>query len=444
LKTASTGIQQVSDALVARGYRWQPPPALASPDRAGRFASHTAPSWIDPLLTPLSHARGGVSTVRWSIGAHHVNAVPVARPPSAQRVLSAVWAGPRPFHVPVADVARALASAGVDSGRLAFVVSSRPADPDPLRRALGHLGVEPRRIGVDRHPGELRQRSVLAGGPRLSIESPVGAPCSSRCGPGCRCGRYLALAHLQFSPTSQVRALLEVAVLESELLSVVDGTREPFGVRRFAALVNGVHDALPGHGTEAAHARRVRLLVDRVFTATLLIGSGFLPGPRGRAHTVRRLLTHASTELALTDVPLARLDGLVEVADRSVRTELGFTPLTDALLHLVRQERERFTRVLARAHTLLRNAALPGHQPVDRARALLRLRSEHGVPLDIAVAWCRENDIAVSLRHVARLEDALPVPAATPAADEPMSVAARLNGATGAGGNGGDRTPTAP
>ncbi|MFG2133998.1 alanine--tRNA ligase-related protein [Streptomyces sp. NPDC048751] len=394
----------MSDVLAAQGYRWQPPPPLVPSDRAELFPSHLAPSWIDPLLGSLAHARGGVHTVRWSIAARHLDAVPVAMPPSAQRVLSAVWAGPRPFHVSIEHVTQALAGVGVCANELAFVVSAHPSGSHALREALARLGVKDRQIGFDWRTVSPVKRAVLAGGPHLRIEFPVGSPCWGTCGPGCRCGRYLVLAHLQFSPASQVRSLLEVAVLESELLSAVDDTREPFGVRRFEALVKSVHEVLPAHGTPRAQAQRVRLLVDRAFTAALLIGSGFLPGPRGRPHVVRRLLRNAATELALTGVSLTRLEGLVKVADRTVRTPLGFTPLADHLLETVREERERFARVLARAPLLLEGAVTPRHQPAERARALLRLRGDHGVPLGVAVAWCREHGIAVSLRHLARLD----------------------------------------
>ncbi|WP_449340654.1 alanine--tRNA ligase-related protein, partial [Streptomyces canarius] len=342
---------------------------------------------------------------RWSIAARHWHAVPAARPPSAQRVLSALWAGPRPLHVPVGDVARALASAGVDSSDLAFVVSSSSSEGDSLRRALGRLGVDARRIGSGEETVATVRRAVLAGGPHLSIEFPVGPPCSITCGPGCRCGRYRVLAHLRFNPASQTRSLMEIAVLESELLGAVHGTREPYGVHRFATLVKSVRDALPAKGTQAARAQRVRLIADRLFTATLLIGSGFEPGPRGAAYVVRRLLRNVGTELALAGGSLTCLDGLVQVADRSVRTTLGFAPLTDALLAVVRDERERFAHVLARAPILLRSTVTRRQGPTERAHALLRLRNEQGVPLGIAVAWCRENDFALSLRRVALLQE---------------------------------------
>ncbi|MFI9646317.1 alanine--tRNA ligase-related protein [Streptomyces sp. NPDC052040] len=400
---ASGDIQQVSDTLGARGYRWQPPPGLAPPGHPGLFPDHESPSWIDPLLPPVSHARGGVHTVRWSIRTHRMHAVPVAAPPSAERVLSAVWAGTRPCHVPLRDVTAALTGTGVDPGGLAFVVAAQPSETWPLYEALGQLGIPSRRIGFE-GPSTTADRTVPGGGPQLSVEFPVGPPCSGSCGPGCRCGRHRVLARLRFGPAGQVRPLLDIAVFENELLGVLDGTREPFGTPRFASLLKSVHEVLPAHGTTMAQAERVRLLVDRSFTVALLIGSGFLPGPRGRGHVVRRLLRQAGAQLVLAGVPLPQLDRLIEVADRSVRTALGFAPLTDALLAAVRRERERFAQVLARAPALLERAVTDGHGAVERARALLRLRGDHGVPLDIAMAWCREKDLAVSLRHIAGLE----------------------------------------
>ncbi|MFF4249229.1 alanine--tRNA ligase-related protein [Streptomyces sp. NPDC001822] len=400
-----TDIQKVSDAMAARGYRWQLPSTLVPPARAGLFADHVTPSWIDPLLAPLSRARGGVQAVRWSITFRHWDAVPTAMTPTAQRVLSALWAGPRPLHVPVGDVAMALASAGVDSDGLAFVVSSSPAGAESLLGALGDLDIDARRIGSGGNTAAMMRSALLADGPHMSIEFPVGPPCGSNCRPGCRCGRYRVLAHLRFNPRSQPRSLLEIAVLESELLGAVQGTREPYGVHRCEALVQSVRDALPAKGGQAARAQRVRLVVDRLFTAALLIRSGFEPGPRGTAYVVRRLLRSVGTELALTGVPLIHLDSLMQVADGSVRTTLGLASLTGAMSALVREERERFAYLLARAPTLLRSRVIPSQRPAERAHALLQLRNEHGVPLGIAVEWCKQNDFAVSLWHVALLQE---------------------------------------
>ncbi|MCX4970680.1 alanine--tRNA ligase-related protein [Streptomyces sp. NBC_00654] len=405
MRSSPGAIHQVADALAARGYRWQPPPPLGEAGGSGPFAHYGAASWIDPLLPPLSHSRGGVHTVRWSIRTHRLHGVPTAMPPSAQRVLSAVWAGPRPPQVPVGDVTGALAHAGLDPRRLACVVSARPPDGNAVHEALtAHPVTAAGQVSIDTCAGAALRRTVLAVRAHVSIEYPVGAPCSGTCRPGCRCGRYLVLARLQFGETSRGRSLLEAVVLENGLLGALGDTREPFAVRRFAPLVRSAHESLPDQVAAAAGAEHVRLLVDRCFTAALLLGQGVVPGARGRAHVVRRLLRQAGVRLFLAGGSLTRLDHLVGVADGSVRAELGFAPLTVVLSDTVRTEREGLARVLARAPVLLHRAVAGHREPAARADAVLRLRNEHGVPLDLAMTWCRENGISVSLRDVARLE----------------------------------------
>ncbi|MGW1258735.1 hypothetical protein ACWD5Q_27015 [Streptomyces sp. NPDC002513] len=86
-----------------------------------------------------------------------------------------------------------------------------------------------------------------------------------------------------------------------------------------------VHDLLSARGMTAAQAALARPLVDRSFTVAPLIRAGFAPGPRERAHAVRRLLPpvalscrpprHAGARPALAGASLDRLDGPAEGAD---------------------------------------------------------------------------------------------------------------------------------
>ncbi|WP_438306836.1 alanine--tRNA ligase-related protein (plasmid) [Streptomyces sp. HUAS TT11] len=391
----------MSDALAAQGYRRQPP-TPSEPARVGLFPCHLDPAWSEPLTASLRYSYGGAHTLRWSIGTRSLHAVPTVRA-TAQRVLSAAWTGHRPLHVSLRGVTRAVAGTGLRESELAFVVRASPAVSDDVRGALDRLGVEAQRIGSDRQFASAG-RTTMGNGPDLSLEFPVGLPCGSLCGPGCRCGRYLVLAQFHCMTSYRTSPLLRTEVFESGLQCALEDTREHFGVRRFAELVEAVRAVLRAHGTRTAQAQRVRLLVDRTFTAALLLGSGFMPGPRGRAHVVRSLLRQAETELVLSGVPLDRIEGLVVAADRTVRAGLGLPALTDDTLGAVHQEHERFARVLAGAPALLTSAVTRFHQPSDRARALLRLRNTHGVPLAVATAWCREHDVAVSVHHVARLD----------------------------------------
>ncbi|MFI5758506.1 alanine--tRNA ligase-related protein [Streptomyces sp. NPDC051569] len=406
------GLDAASAALGLRGYRRQPPPGLLArtQDRTP-FASFTATSWAAPLLAGVAPGQGGAHTVRWSVRTSRPFSVPVAIPPSAQRVLSAVWRGRRPYGAALEEVTTALARSGLKDKDLRYVVTASPEDIGRPMAALRQLGVPPDDFAVNGTLAGAPRRMRPALGPLLAIEFPVGPPCSAGCTPGCRCGRYLLLAYLHFRTDgdpgrkrAQTPHLFEAVVLESAVLCAVHGIRDPYALPGFAPLTEYLRTLMPPHEREGLRAQRVRLLADRVFTSALLLGVGASPGPRGPAHVMRRLLRQAACELELTGSPPAELGRLVHHADRLVRVPLGFQPLAAADLQTVHREAAAFQRVLADGYPRLALALRRDGTPEERARTLLWLRSVHGVPVSMAMSWCRDRELDVSLTHFAAAE----------------------------------------
>lgn len=345
--------------------------------------------------------------MRWSIHTERLEAPRNSVPPTAQRVLSAAWAGEKALATSIAEIVEALAHGGVDARDTVTVVACRPAQATAITSALTRLGAH-HSVAFDQGPYTAPARMHPGFGPCLAFQVAIGPPCSRRCSPGCRCGRFLLIAYLHFaSPghrhgsSNGTRPVFEAVVLEHSLLSAAHRTDDSYGPTRLAPLIDAVRGHTTAHARETPPSRSLRLLTDRSFTAALLLGAGSVPAPRGPGHTVRRLLRQAATELVRCGSTPDRLPWLVGEADRLVRVPLGLHPLTPHRLVLVQREMDAFSGVLDSGYNHFLRGLRPDQSPEDRALNLWRLRSVHGVPLPIALAWYRERSLLVSLHRYA-------------------------------------------
>lgn len=195
------------------------------------------------------------------------------------------------------------------------------------------------------------------------------------------------------------RPVFEVLVPEHALLCALFSTRDPYALPAMRSLMGRIAAVLPGRS--AFRDRHARVLADHSFTSALLLGEGTAPGPRGRPYVLRRLVRRAATELRLAQAPLPDLVGLIASADHLNRVPMGFPPLRDNALMLARREVASVSRVFNDGYIRFLRHARDARDPADTARDLVRLRSEHGVPLALALAWCREEGLEVPLARVA-------------------------------------------
>ncbi|MFG3225327.1 alanine--tRNA ligase-related protein [Kitasatospora sp. NPDC048194] len=416
----------ITAVLGAAGYRRQLPTSLvAERSEPTLFTSAAARSWRQRLLAEVPRSGSGSMTLQWCVRTSRLEALPVAAVPTADRVAGALWHGRRRYVRLLGLLLEVLGTCGVDLEAVGFLVSARPEDSGRadgrvrnwsgdedarlVLAALTDLGVGPRRVAFGAPPPGVPDRLAVALGPVLTVVAPTGPFCSATCDLSCPCGGHLQLAHVQFVErrrsahghlARRPHPVFELLVMEHAVRCAVAGTRDP-------AVLHGPLTAAAGRllprGTDrpARSAAAVRLLTDHARTAALLLGEGLTPGARGQAHVLRRLLRRAAAEVMLAGGDPGGLGGLVGAADRATRVPLGLAPLSAVELAAVAGESAALERAVEVGRDRFRRARGGLRDPERTAAVLLRLRSEHGVPLAVSLAWCREEAVEVSLLDLA-------------------------------------------
>ncbi|GAA1168398.1 alanyl-tRNA synthetase [Kitasatospora gansuensis] len=348
--------------------------------------------------------------LQWCVSTSRSEALPFGAVPSAQRFVGAVWVGDHPSGRPVQDALEALGSVGIDRRALVLRVSAPRGTEEQTLAELGLPGCQMLLAAPPPgFPGRLRPEL----GPCLTLELPLGPPCSTGCGPGCPCGRYRQLAYGQVVRRVRLRdgrlvpesrPTFELLLPEYAVMCALAEVRSPFALPELRPLMDGLAAAVPDFAAGRCRESEGLMVADRLSAVALLLGSGVTPGPRGRAHVTRRLLRGAAATTALAGGSPSGVTRLLSLADATVRVPLGLPRLTDHALATVEREIGAFERVLTLGHARFLDAVRTLRGPEEVPPLLVRLRSEQGLPLGLLLSWCRQHDLALSLREVAELD----------------------------------------
>jgi alanyl-tRNA synthetase len=340
-------------------------------------------------------------------------ALPPASPPSAGRAVGAVWTGTRAYQEALRDVLEALLEAGAGHGDLTFLLRAEPQDADPVTTALRGLGVEPERIARGPRLPEAPVRMDPELGPCLTLRRRSRGPVFAHCDGRCTCGCHVSVAHIQF--VERRRTAGRVAPLRHPLFEMIvsehalthgpragsltsDEPRQPVPPL-LGPLIAGISELLAG--VTGPEGPSPVFLADASSAASLLLGEGMAPGPRGGPYVLRRLIRMVGTELAVHGVPPALLTSVMATAELAFRAPLGFPRLSARSWVHMTDERDAFLKVLSKGRGRVMRPGVLSDRPWETATQLMRLRSERGVPLALSLRWCREAGMELTLVHLA-------------------------------------------
>ncbi|MFF4974880.1 hypothetical protein [Streptomyces sp. NPDC001083] len=420
-----------AECLVRRGYRRRPPrPLLAETGGTTLFTSVASPDWRRSLTGYPRPEPGGAAVLQWILNTSRLMTPPSASPPSAGRAVGAVWTGLRPYDAALRDSWEALRQAGIAPAELRFLLSSEPRDSSRVVNALLDLGVDHGRITLGTRLPETPPRMDPELGPCLTLRRTVRSSLFAHCDARCTCGCHVSVAHIQFVERRRTsgrlaavtQPLFEMIVFEHTLTHVArPPSSEPDGTGSavpllLAPLSTAISDLLAGR--TAPPGPNPVLLADVSSSASLLLGEGVAPGPRGGPYVLRRLIRMIGTELALHGLPPALLTSVLATAETAYRSPHGFPRLPARSWEHVADELKAFSRVLSKGRSHVRRPGVLSDQPYEMARQLIRLRSEKGVPLGLSLRWCREEGMELAHVHLAladlsRTESPVPRPGAS-------------------------------
>jgi alanyl-tRNA synthetase len=127
--------------------------------------------------------------------------------------------------------------------------------------------------------------------------------------------------------------------------------------------------------------RSLRVVVDHLRSAVVIIGDGVRPSSTGRGYVLRRLLRRALSELwhADPDSPLTLAD-LPPAVLRETAEQFGQPPAAELVLAIMLAEENRFRQLLTRGRSLLRRLFPSGElSEADYGY----LYDTHGLPRDL-------------------------------------------------------------
>ncbi|MGW7611324.1 hypothetical protein ACWGKW_29490 [Streptomyces sp. NPDC054766] len=412
--TGAHAASAFAECLVRLGYRRRPPgPLLAEDGGATLFTSVAAPAWRRSLTGHPRPEPGGAVVLQWVLNTSRLVALPPASPPSAGRTVGAVWTGTRAYEEALRDVLEALLEAGTGPADLTFLLRAEPHDAVPVTTALRGLGVEPERMAYGTRLPETPMRMDPELGPCLTLRRLSWAPVFAHCDGRCTCGCRVSVAHIQF--VERRRTAGRVAPLSHPLFEMIvsehalthgpragaltpDRPRPPVSPL-LGPLIAGISDLLAG--VTGPEGPSPVFLADASSAASLLLGEGMAPGPRGGPYVLRRLLRMIGTELAVHGLPPALLTSVMATAEVAYRAPLGFPRLSARSWAHLTHERDAFLKVLSRGRSQVMRPGVLSDRPWETARQLMRLRSERGVPLALSLRWCREAGMELPLVHLA-------------------------------------------
>ncbi|KQV17503.1 MULTISPECIES: alanine--tRNA ligase-related protein [unclassified Kitasatospora] len=373
------------ESLTNAGYRWRHP---RSPHADGG------------LLFGAVRREGGSVALQWGVHTGRLGALPEAVPLTARRTVSAAWVGPRAPQDVLGDMFEALGACGLGRDMVVCRMADQARAGDPVRAALARLGIPQTGEGPDiEAPPCAPRRMRGTHGVLLSLDCQIGPACSAACAPGCLCGRYLHLGDGRFTGPARAAGLpvFEFLAAEDAISCGSAQLGDPFDLPPLRGLLESVGARLPELLSLPAPGQALRLVVDHIRAVALLLATGSVPGPRGPAHTTRRLLRRAAGSVVLAGAPAAGMADLVALAGSAH----GFPALSVAARHLVERETAAFDRAVAAGHRHFLRCLARRPTPDELAAELARLRSERGVPLALTLNWCRQQGISVPLPLIA-------------------------------------------
>lgn len=233
------------------------------------------------------------------------------------------------------------------------------------------------------------------------------------CRPGCACERFLEIWNLVFIeyeqrvdgtyvslPLQSVdtgMGLERVAAVLQDVPTVFDIDLFVPAQRRLAELAPPDDTRDAGDAAKRAEQTRARrMIVDHARAALFAGMAGVLPGREGRASVVRRLIRRAARQGHILGLTWPFLFELVEplVAAHTSLLPAGALEHVEVLCNMVREEEERFARVLAAG--LRRLAHLePDERGLVRGAEVFALLADRGFPADLASEVLAERGLAV-------------------------------------------------
>jgi alanyl-tRNA synthetase len=236
--------------------------------------------------------------------------------------------------------------------------------------------------------------------------------CSPRCGPGCRCGKFLEIwndVFMQYNKTSDGRYEplrqhnVDTGMGVERTLAMLQGVSSVFETELFAPLMARLRALTTAVPSEPGRAERAwRIVADHMRSAVFILGDpkgAVRPGNLGANYVLRRLIRRAVRYARMLGIPpgfaASLVDAMLPVYHKPY-PELEEN--RNRIVEELNAEEERFERTLAEGQkelAKLLNTLKAHQQTVLPGRKAFQMYDTYGFPLEFTEEICGEHGMTV-------------------------------------------------
>lgn len=232
------------------------------------------------------------------------------------------------------------------------------------------------------------------------------------CAPGCDCDRFVEIWNNVFTQfdndgsgnyTELLQKNIDTGMGLERLACVCQGVSSLFEIDTVIGLTQKVSDLCGiAYGASPQTDVSIRIIVDHIRSATMMVCDGVLPSNEGRGYVLRRLLRRAARQGKLLEIDLLFLSDLCdEVISQNKVAYPDLIEKSDYIKKIIRLEEESFSKTIESGLSLLltlidslkaeKKNVLPG----DDA---FRLYDTYGFPLDMTLDILSEHGMSADTK----------------------------------------------
>jgi len=243
-------------------------------------------------------------------------------------------------------------------------------------------------------------------GPDTEIFYDFGKPkCSDKCGPSCKCGKYVEIwnnVFMEYNKTEDGKYVplsqknVDTGMGLERTLCIINGKPTVYDTELFTGIIGKIEEI---SGTKYADSMRdFRIISDHVRSATFMLGDGVSPSKMDQGYILRRLIRRASRYLTKLNVQGNRMSEISEVV---INQYSGAYPELEknrkSILAQMSAEEEKFNKTLDRGLRVADKMIEEIQGTVLSGELAFRLYDTYGFPIELTCELVQEKGLTVDL-----------------------------------------------
>jgi len=229
-------------------------------------------------------------------------------------------------------------------------------------------------------------------------------PCSSKCRPGCGCGKYFEVwndVFMEYNKTSKGYEKLKQRNVDTGMgvertLAMLQGKKSVYETECFVPIIQKIKEQINGQVAEEEQEKSLRIIADHLKAATFILAEKIEPSNVDRGYVLRRLIRRAIRHARLLGIEKSFC---AKIADAVLAIyEKDYPHLQknkDFIFAQLQKEEERFAAVIGKGLKKF-DIMSKNKKQISGSDAFLLFQS-YGFPLEMTLELAKEKNIKVDV-----------------------------------------------